>query len=147
MGAPCRGGGGGGGFPEQLVAAASWVCSSLFEIACPKPVLNSIGTSQQLTVYLGMYAPACPAIATDQFKMMSRPQKGKPFCKLTCSCTRSYKLPVIITRGNNVYGPHQFPEKMIPKFTLLASRGEPLPVHGDGEQLQQPHLAIAWRLL
>lgn len=45
----------------------------------------------------------------------------------------SYKLPVIITRGNNVYGPHQFPEKMIPKFTLLASRGEPLPVHGDGE--------------
>ena len=25
----------------------------------------------------------------------------------------SYKLPVIITRGNNVYGPHQFPEKMM----------------------------------
>jgi len=45
----------------------------------------------------------------------------------------SYKLPVITTRGNNVYGPHQFPEKSIPKFTLLASRGEDLPVHGDGE--------------
>ncbi len=45
----------------------------------------------------------------------------------------SYKLPIIITRGNNVYGPNQFPEKMIPKFTLLASRGEDLPVHGDGE--------------
>jgi hypothetical protein len=42
----------------------------------------------------------------------------------------SYKLPVIVTRGNNVYGPHQFPEKMIPKFTLLASRGKELPVHG-----------------
>ena len=27
----------------------------------------------------------------------------------------SYKLPCIITRGNNVYGPHQFPEKLIPK--------------------------------
>jgi UDP-glucose 4,6-dehydratase len=27
----------------------------------------------------------------------------------------SYKLPIIITRGNNVYGPHQFPEKLIPK--------------------------------
>ena len=24
----------------------------------------------------------------------------------------SYKLPVIITRSNNVYGPHQFPEKV-----------------------------------
>ena len=44
----------------------------------------------------------------------------------------SYKMPCIITRGNNVYGPHQFPEKLIPKFTLLASRGAPLPVHGDG---------------
>ena len=39
----------------------------------------------------------------------------------------SYKLPIIITRGNNVYGPHQFPEKMIPKFTLLAMRGQELP--------------------
>ncbi|KAK9802929.1 hypothetical protein WJX73_009124 [Symbiochloris irregularis] len=44
----------------------------------------------------------------------------------------SYKLPVVITRGNNVYGPRQFPEKLIPKFTLLASRGESLPIHGDG---------------
>lgn len=26
----------------------------------------------------------------------------------------------------------QFPEKMIPKFTLLASRGADLPIHGDG---------------
>ena len=45
----------------------------------------------------------------------------------------SYKLPCIITRGNNVYGPHQFPEKLVPKFTLLARRGEPLPVHGAGQ--------------
>lgn len=44
----------------------------------------------------------------------------------------SYKMPIIITRGNNVYGPHQFPEKLIPKFTLLASRGKDLPIHGDG---------------
>jgi dTDP-glucose 4,6-dehydratase len=29
---------------------------------------------------------------------------------------RSFQLPIIITRGNNVYGPHQFPEKLIPKF-------------------------------
>lgn len=44
----------------------------------------------------------------------------------------SYKMPVITTRGNNVYGPHQFPEKMIPKFSLLASKQRKLPVHGDG---------------
>ena len=55
----------------------------------------------------------------------------------------SYKLPIIITRGNNVYGPNQFPEKMIPKFTLLASRGEDLPVHGDGES--KATLLVAWQ--
>lgn len=44
----------------------------------------------------------------------------------------SYKMPIIVTRGNNVYGPHQFPEKAIPKFTLLASRGDDIPIHGDG---------------
>ena len=48
----------------------------------------------------------------------------------------SYKLPCIITRGNNVYGPHQFPEKLIPKMTLLAHRGAKLPVHGDGEAVR-----------
>ena len=45
----------------------------------------------------------------------------------------SYRLPVITTRSNNVYGPKQFPEKLIGKFTLLASRHEDLPIHGDGE--------------
>jgi len=28
----------------------------------------------------------------------------------------SFKMPIIITRGNNVYGPNQYPEKVIPKF-------------------------------
>jgi UDP-glucose 4,6-dehydratase len=44
----------------------------------------------------------------------------------------SYALPVITTRGNNVYGPGQFPEKLIPKYLTLAGKGKPLPVHGDG---------------
>ncbi len=44
----------------------------------------------------------------------------------------SYGLPVITTRGNNVYGPGQFPEKLIPKFLIRARRGLDLPVHGDG---------------
>ncbi|CDP21573.1 unnamed protein product, partial [Coffea canephora] len=45
---------------------------------------------------------------------------------------RSYGLPVITTRGNKVYGPNQFPEKLIPKFILLAMKGQNLPIHGDG---------------
>jgi UDP-glucose 4,6-dehydratase len=49
---------------------------------------------------------------------------------------RSYGLPVITTRGNNVYGPNQFPEKLIPKFILLAMRGKALPIHGDGSNVR-----------
>ena len=45
---------------------------------------------------------------------------------------RSYNLPFIITRGNNVYGPGQYPEKAIPKFSILASMGQKLSIHGDG---------------
>mmetsp|Transcript_25198 Transcript_25198/g.82699 ORF Transcript_25198/g.82699 Transcript_25198/m.82699 type:complete len:678 (+) Transcript_25198:18-2051(+) len=44
----------------------------------------------------------------------------------------SYGLPCITTRGNNVYGPHQYPEKLIPKFLLLLHQGRRLPVHGAG---------------
>lgn len=29
---------------------------------------------------------------------------------------KCYKLPIVITRGNNAYGPHQYVEKVIPKF-------------------------------
>lgn len=45
---------------------------------------------------------------------------------------RSFGLPIIITRGNNVYGPHQYPEKIIPKFSCLLHLNRPLTIHGDG---------------
>jgi UDP-glucose 4,6-dehydratase len=44
----------------------------------------------------------------------------------------SFKMPCIITRGNNVFGSHQYPEKLIPKFINLLERNRPLCLHGDG---------------
>ena len=41
-------------------------------------------------------------------------------------------MPIIITRGNNVYGPHQYPEKMIPKFINQLMRGKKVTLHGTG---------------
>lgn len=38
---------------------------------------------------------------------------------------KSFNLPIIITRGNNVYGPRQYPEKIIPKFIQRLSCGLP----------------------
>ncbi|XVF48200.1 hypothetical protein PTKIN_Ptkin03bG0171300 [Pterospermum kingtungense] len=49
---------------------------------------------------------------------------------------RAYGLPTITTRGNNVYGPNQYPEKLIPKFILLAMKGEQLPIHGNGTNVR-----------
>ncbi|KAH7466856.1 hypothetical protein H9L39_15612 [Fusarium oxysporum f. sp. albedinis] len=51
---------------------------------------------------------------------------------LVNSHQKSFKLPVIIVRSNNVYGPHQYPEKIIPKFISLLQRGQPVILHGDG---------------
>ena len=31
-----------------------------------------------------------------------------------------------------MYGPHQFPEKLVPKFTNQLLRGRPVTLHGDG---------------
>jgi len=44
----------------------------------------------------------------------------------------SYKLPVVIIRCNNVYGPNQYPEKIIPKFITLLKDNKKLPIHGCG---------------
>ncbi|KAG9456046.1 hypothetical protein H6P81_000554 [Aristolochia fimbriata] len=55
---------------------------------------------------------------------------------LVMAYRQSYGLPTITTRGNNVYGPNQFPEKLIPKFLLLAMQGQPLPIHGDGSNVR-----------
>lgn len=51
---------------------------------------------------------------------------------LAKSYHRSFNLPVIITRGNNVYGPHQYPEKLIPKFVNQLMRNMKLTLHGNG---------------
>jgi UDP-glucose 4,6-dehydratase len=48
----------------------------------------------------------------------------------------SFKLPIIITRGNNVYGPNQYPEKIIPKFINLLKLNKKITIHGDGSSLR-----------
>jgi len=44
----------------------------------------------------------------------------------------SFKMPIIITRGNNVYGPNQYPEKVIPRFIQQLRNGEKVTIQGDG---------------
>ena len=44
----------------------------------------------------------------------------------------TYKLPVIITRSSNNFGPYQYPEKVIPLFLTNALEGKQVPLYADG---------------
>lgn len=44
----------------------------------------------------------------------------------------TYKVPVIITRSSNNFGPYQFPEKVIPLFITNLLDGKKIPLYGDG---------------
>ena len=48
------------------------------------------------------------------------------------SYIHSFKMPIIITRGNNVYGPNQYVEKVIPRFIHQLKSGDKLTLQGDG---------------
>ena len=48
----------------------------------------------------------------------------------------TYGLPVLTTNSSNNYGPHQFPEKLIPLMIHNALALKPLPIYGDGLQIR-----------
>lgn len=65
---------------------------------------------------------------------------------------KTFKLPVVTTNCTNNYGPHQFPEKLIPLCILCALDGKPIPVYGDGLQVRDwlyvdDHTAALWEVL
>ena len=52
--------------------------------------------------------------------------------RLAYSYWATFDVPVFITRASNNYGPHQFPEKVIPLFITNAIDDVPVPLYGDG---------------
>ncbi|HEV8118992.1 MAG TPA: dTDP-glucose 4,6-dehydratase [Thermoanaerobaculia bacterium] len=56
--------------------------------------------------------------------------------RLAYSYWASYRMPIVITRASNNYGPYQYPEKLIPLFVTNAIDGEPLPLYGDGKNVR-----------
>ena len=49
---------------------------------------------------------------------------------------KTYRLPIIIVRSNNVYGPNQYPEKIIPKFVTSLLENKKVTLHGDGSNIR-----------
>jgi dTDP-glucose 4,6-dehydratase len=52
--------------------------------------------------------------------------------RLVYSYWQTYKIPSVIVRPFNNYGPYQHLEKVVPRFVTSCILGEPLTVHGDG---------------
>ncbi len=64
----------------------------------------------------------------------------------------TYGLPVTISNCSNNYGPHQFPEKLVPLMILNALEGKPLPVYGDGRNVRdwlhvRDHATAVWAIM
>jgi dTDP-glucose 4,6-dehydratase len=48
----------------------------------------------------------------------------------------THRVPVVITRSSNNFGPYQYPEKVIPLFITNALEERPLPLYGDGKNVR-----------
>ncbi len=71
---------------------------------------------------------------------------------LVRASVETFKIPALITRSSNNYGPYQFPEKLIPLMITRALADEPLPVYGDGMHRRswlhvEDHAAGLWAVL
>ncbi|MDI1298205.1 dTDP-glucose 4,6-dehydratase [Methylotenera sp.] len=64
----------------------------------------------------------------------------------------TYGMPTLTTNCSNNYGPHHFPEKLIPLVIHNALAGKPLPIYGTGQQIRdwlyvEDHCAAIRRVL
>ncbi|CAG9535494.1 unnamed protein product [Cercopithifilaria johnstoni] len=58
---------------------------------------------------------------------------SKACCEMILnSYWHSYKIPFVLVRMNNIYGPNQTRTKLIPKFISLAVEGKSYPLMGNG---------------
>jgi dTDP-glucose 4,6-dehydratase len=55
---------------------------------------------------------------------------------LTRAYWLTHRLPVLVTRSSNNFGPYQYPEKVIPLFVTNALEDRPLPLYGDGRNVR-----------
>jgi dTDP-glucose 4,6-dehydratase len=140
--------------PEAVVhfAAESHVDRSIF---APQPVFetNLRGTFNLLEAMRAQRVRRFIHVSTDEvYGSLEDPleadenyplQPSSPYSAakagsdlLALGYFKTYKMPVMVTRASNNYGPYQFPEKLIPLMISNALENKPLPVYGDGMQVR-----------
>ena len=76
-----------------------------------------------------------PASEDDCFRPSSPYAASKASGDLLAqSYWRTYRVPVIVVRPSNNYGPYQYPEKLIPRTIIRALHDKPIPLYGGGWQ-------------
>ena len=80
---------------------------------------------------------------TGKFTETTRYQPNSPYSASKASADHlvrawheTFGLPTVISNCSNNYGPHHFPEKLIPLAILKAVHGEPIPVYGKGDNIR-----------
>jgi dTDP-glucose 4,6-dehydratase len=91
-------------------------------------------------VYGDMYDLRGRQYADETFKL--RPSSYYSASKASAdllveSAARTFGVPYIITRSCNNFGPNQDPEKFIPKIFKSISKGDEVPIYGDGLQSRE----------
>lgn len=145
---------------RNLVRNHDWIVNFAAETHVDRSILNP-GSFLQTDVY-GVYVllEACREFGGKRFLQVStdevygevlegfaregsplRPRSPYSASKaaadlLAQAYFHTYGLDVVVTRGSNTYGPHQYPEKMIPLFITNALEDRPLPLYGDGSQIR-----------
>ena len=140
--------------PDAVVhfAAESHVDRSIF---APQPVFetNLRGTFNLLETMRAQRVSRFIHVSTDEVYGSLEPpleadesfplQASSPYSAakagsdlLVLGYFKTYKMPAIVTRASNNYGPYQFPEKLIPLMISNALENKPLPVYGDGMQVR-----------
>ena len=121
--------------PEPAVQTNLLGTFRLLEAAAVNRVARFVHVSTD-EVYGSLPAPE---EATEKFPL--RPSSPYSASKagsdmLALSYFVTFRLPVLVTRASNNYGPYQFPEKLIPLMIANAFEDRPLPVYGDGMQVR-----------
>jgi dTDP-glucose 4,6-dehydratase len=127
---------------RSLLDSAPFVKTNIEGVRVLLEVANQHGIERFLQVstdeVYGSLAPDESAFSEDSPLLPNSPYAASKAAAdlLVRAYHRSYRIPTLITRCGNNYGPYQFPEKFLPLFITNALNDQPLPIYGDGKQIR-----------
>jgi dTDP-glucose 4,6-dehydratase len=110
--------------------------ANLLDICRNKNVRKFVQISTD-EVYGSLQINSNPSLETDMLAPSSPYSASKAAAEMLClSYYKTYGLDINITRSSNNYGPHQYPEKLIPFFIKKLCNKEKVPLYGSGKNIR-----------